>query len=170
MNLPGAIIFINPDINMAIQEKLTIQLSISEVITGDEFDTRVINDPNYPIIAHLNNLRILVIRNNLSDQSRNNLADLVLFIKNGLATVLKNNYGPPTLAMQYERLNIFNLFANLKNITFSCRKCKCGCRCNCFKHLPSSLQNMLINYFDISGVHDANCDNIYNNEDFLNRS
>lgn len=170
MNLPSAIIFINPDINMSIQEKLTIQLSISEVITGDEFDTRVINDPNYPVLVHLNNLRILVIRNDLYDQSRHELADLVLFIKNGLATVLKNNYGPPTVSMQYERLNLFNLLANIKNTKYCCQVCKCGCRCNCFKHLPAPLQHMLLNYFDISGVHNANCDNEYNNIEFINRS
>lgn len=185
MILPSAIIFINADLRPPQLDKnkapflgeannLAAQLQISEIISDQEFDARVVADPNYPVIIHLNNLRILVIRQSLQDYTNRELADIVLFVSHGLATVLKNNFGPPTLSVSLDRLNIFNLFFEIKNqnmcfFPLTCRKCKCGCCCNCFKHLPVPIQHLLINPFDISGVHDANCDNEFNNQDFINR-
>lgn len=172
MIIPAAIFFINADISDITKNTLKLQLSINEVLTDIEFDARVQADPNYSINIHLNNLRILVIRQNLQDYTNRELADVVLFIKQGLATVLKNNFGPPTLAVLISHINIFNLLNGLKNTSYplSCRKCCCGCCCNCFSHLPIPLQNMLINKFDCSGVHNANCDNQYNNIEWINRN
>lgn len=171
MNLPSAIIFINADLSDITKNNLKIQLDITEIISDVEFDARVVADPNYPIFIHLNNQRVLVIRQSLQDYTNRQLADILLFFKQGMVTVLQNNFGPPTLSLPIDRLNIFNLLEGIKNIyrTFSCRKCKCCCRCCCFKHLPIQLQQMLIDPFDISGVRDANCDNQYNNIDFINR-
>jgi hypothetical protein len=173
MELPSAIIFINADISAITLNNLKTQLEFNEVMSDAEFDLRVSVDPNYPVLVHLNNQRILVLRQTLQDFTNRQLADVVMFVKQGMVTVLQNNYGPPTLSLPVERLNIWNLLADIKNIsckTITCRKCHCGCECNCFKHLPIQLQQMLINPFDLSGVHDANCDNEYNNPDWINRS
>lgn len=169
MSLPSIIFFINADISPITQLTLKNQLMIDEIMSDTEFHARVSVDPNYPIVVHLNDLRILVICQNLRDLTNRDLADIVLFIKQGQATVLKNNLGPPTISTSIERINIFNLIENIKNRTFSCRKCRCCCNCCCFKHLPAPLQKMLIYPFDPSGVHDANCDNEYNNNEFINR-
>ena len=37
------------------------------------------------------------------------MADIVLYLKNGLASILKNNYGPPGLTLPFDRLNIYDL-------------------------------------------------------------
>lgn len=172
MEIPSAIIFINADISDIARNNIKNQLNIDEVMTDVEFDARVTVDPNYPTFVHLNKQRILIERQTLQDITNRELADVVMFVKQGMVTVLQNNYGPPALSLPIERLNIFNLLAGIENISriFSCKKCNCCCRCNCFKHLPIQLQLMLINPFDISGVHDANCDNEYNNIDWLNRN
>jgi len=173
MEMLSAIIFINADISPITLTNLETQLELNEVMSDVEFDARVSVDPNYPVLVHLNNQRILVLRQTLQDFTSRQFADVSLFVKQGMVTVLQNNFGPPTLSLPVDRLNIFNLLADIKKIscqTFTCRKCYCGCKCNCFKHLPLQLQQMLINPFDLSGVHDANCDNKYNNLDWINRS
>lgn len=173
MQLPSAIIFVNYDLGVTAQLNLQSQLRITEILSEPEFDTRVAVDPNYPVIVHLSQQRILVLRSDFHDPFNRDLANIVLFIKGGLATVLKNNLGPPTLSLPTQRINIFNLMEGIKNASYSsllsCRKCNCDCRCNCFKHLPLAIQDMLINKFDVSGVHTANCDNEFNNEAFINR-
>lgn len=172
MNLPSAIIFVNADSGSQAQNTLKNQLNMDSLITGDEFDARVAIDPNYPIIIHLTNQRVLVVRTTFQDHTNRQFADVVLFVKGGQATVLENNYGPPGLSFTVDRINLFNLLADIKKLScrsFSCHKCNCGCKCNCFKHLPVAIQKLLIDPYDISGVHNANCDNIFNNPDFINR-
>lgn len=92
--LHSAIIFINTDLTTSIQSTLTTQLMLSEIIDGYEFDSRVAADPNYPTEVHLNKLRVMVMRSG-SDLTNRNLADLVLFVKAGLAYVESNKYGTP---------------------------------------------------------------------------
>lgn len=171
MQIPS-IIFVNYDSGSVAQNTLKTQLNIDELMNEDEFDARVAVDPNYPVIVHLTNQRILVTRTTFQDHTNRQYADVVLFVKNGLATVLENNYGPPGLSFRVERINLFNMLADIKKLssrTLSCHRCHCGCGCNCFKHLPVAIQKLLINPYDISGVHNANCDNIFNNPEFINR-
>lgn len=173
MQQPSAIIFVNSDLNSVSISTLTNQLSITEVMTDIEFNARVAVDPNYPVIVHLNNLRILVINQSFHDFTNRNLADIVIFVKQGLLTVELDKSGPPSLTLPIDRINLFNLFADINRLTsrtFTCQKCKCGCDCNCFKHLSLVLQRMLINPFDRSHVHDANCDNLFNNQNWINRN
>lgn len=174
MQIPGLIFFVNSDIGSVAQNTIATQLSIDEVMSNTEFNARVVADPNYPIVVHINNLRILVTQPDYQlDTTNREFADIVLFVKQGMATVLDHNFGPPTISMAVQRLNLYNLSGIIKSINFKrfhCRKCKCRCDCNCFKHLPLPLQELLIDPFDPSGVHTANCDNEYNNEDFINRS
>ena len=93
--IPPAIIFVNDDLTNNVENVLMTQLYISEAITGEEFDARVSGEPEYPRIVHINGLRILVIR---SFRHRHNfhLADVIIFIKAGLAAVESNRCGPCT--------------------------------------------------------------------------
>lgn len=109
MNIPGAVIFVNNDIDGYITQKLETQLFISETMTGDEFDARVAADPNYPNIIRLMSRRILVIRDDFRDYSNRDAADIALFISHGLASVLQNNYGPPGLTLSLEQIYIYKL-------------------------------------------------------------
>src|SRR5271166_785844 len=63
------------------------QLFINDTMTKAEFDARVAADPNYPIIVHLQGLRILVILPTFYDHHNRDLADVVIFLHQGLADV-----------------------------------------------------------------------------------
>lgn len=108
MDFPSAIIFVNNDLAGNVQSTLVRQLYINDVMSGDEFDARVIADPNYTKIIHLNNMRILVVRD-FSDGYNRNLADVAIFIKAGLATIEGNKFGPPGQIFPVDRLTIYEL-------------------------------------------------------------
>jgi hypothetical protein len=133
MRIPPAIIFINGDITYPptlpapqilgidpslyigadpAQDELTKlqgQLQISETMTKQEFDARVAADPNYPAIVRLQYLRILVILDSFHDLVNRNLADVVIFVKQGIASIEKNNFGKHGLSLDMQRLNIYEL-------------------------------------------------------------
>lgn len=98
--VPSGIIFVNSDISPNVQEKLVTQLFIDYVLTGDEFDANIVADPNYIIKVKQFRKRILVIRSYAQDNIINNipnreLADILLFVANGLANLLtKSGHGP----------------------------------------------------------------------------
>lgn len=109
MQIPSAIIFMNNEMSDAERASISSQLQVNEIISFDEFNVRVDTDPNYPAIVRLRNLRILVILDSFQDQTNRNLADVVIFVKQGLATIEKNNFGPPKLSLDIQRLNIYEL-------------------------------------------------------------
>jgi hypothetical protein len=73
-------------------KNLQIQLFIDDTMTKEEFDARVCADPNYPTIIHLRGLRILVILPTFRDYHNRELADIVLFLHQGMADVLTNRF------------------------------------------------------------------------------
>lgn len=180
MNLPPMIVFINADINSIEQNTLQTQLYIDQTITKQEFDARIIADPNYPAIIHLTNLRVMVIVPDYHDQTNRELADVVLFLHQGQADVERNKFCAPGQSFPIERLTMYEILraAHSSNVvllpfeafprcdsckypfycdqchTFSgikiCGTCKHDCKCFCNVHAP-------------------NCDNIYHNHDFLHR-
>jgi hypothetical protein len=163
MNVPPAIIFINAEINDGVKVTLTTQLFLDEVISFDEFNSRVSGTPTYPDIVHLQNRRILVVVPDLRNTTNRSSADLVLFYNQGQVTVEKNNYGPPGISLEISRINIYELLRDVgsKNVTIlpvtSTRP-------------PRALGGIVVDQLaDSSGVHDPNPDNIYNNPDFINR-
>ncbi len=109
MELPSAIIFVNADITDAIKNILITQLDIVDSMDGYEFDARVIADPNYPQIIHLNHWRILVKRDTFQQTNNFNIANVVMFVKQGQASILKNNFGSPGLTLPIQRINVYNL-------------------------------------------------------------
>lgn len=107
-SLPSGIIFVNEDLNDILQQKIMSQLLIHEAMTGAEFDARLVVDPNYATVVKLQKIRILVIRS-FRDTTNRNLADVVIFVKAGLASIEKNNFGPPGLTFPVETFNIYQL-------------------------------------------------------------
>lgn len=120
MDMPSAIIFINNDMNDAVRTTITSQLEINETISFSEFNARITADPNYPIFVHGNKLRVLVLLPTFRDYTNRDLADIVIFLKQGLASVEKNKFGPPGLTLEIQRLNIWNLINGLKGFNSSC--------------------------------------------------
>jgi hypothetical protein len=185
---------VHSDASVSELTNLQIQLFINDTMTKTEFDARVAADPNYPTIVHLQNLRILVILPDFQDGYNRQYADVVMFLHQGLADIEKNNFGPPFQNFPIQRLTIYELLraAGSPNVvilpwnisgsvcgtcnypfycdachTFSgistCYKCGCSCKCGCDCGL-----------YDQQGVkstalHLPNCENEYNNNDFINR-
>lgn len=161
--IPPAIIFLNADINDGVRSTLNTQLMLDETITFTEFNARVEADPNYPVNIHLQKLRVMVILPDFRDYTNREAADLVLFYNQGQVTVEKNKYGPPGLSLPIQRINIYDLLRDVgsKDVVIlpvtSTRP-------------PRALGGIVVDQLaDSSGVHDANPDNIYNNEAFINR-
>lgn len=176
--LPPAIIFVNADINNAIQNTLVTQLYIDEAMSFNEFNARVNVDPNYPTVIHLQYSRILVILPTFQDQTNRALADVVLFYNQGQVTVEKNNFGPPGLSLPLQRVNVWELLRAVRSqyviILPGCesRRCwSCEFPFRCDKcHTFSGIRTCTSCCGDCaSTVHLPNCDNEYNNPDFINR-
>ena len=109
-SIPSGIIFINEDLTEDLKTKIKNQLGIHESMTGTEFDGRVTADPNYPNIIRLSNIRILVIRD-LHSYTNRELADVVIFVKAGLAAIETNKIGPPGGTYSIENFTIYDLIA-----------------------------------------------------------
>ena len=176
MQLPPAIIFVNADLNDPLKATLQKQLYINQTITDTQFDEVVAIDPTFPDQIHLNGARVLVIRENFMDRTNFELADVVIFVKQGLASISKNNLGPPTLTLPIERLNIYALLrGNNSQYVVILPEFPCGpkyaCGCYCHQRQNGFRGIIGIEWYanDTTGVHRPNCDNIYNNPDFINR-
>lgn len=112
------IIFVNNDLTTQVLAALSRQLYITDTISKQEFDLRVQKDPNYPNIVHEQNIMLLVLLPTFMDQVNRGLADVVIFVKDGMAAVEANKYGPPGLSLPVDRLTLReitkgNLPANL---------------------------------------------------------
>lgn len=97
--IPAAILIVNNDLTSNVEAMLVTQLHIDEVIDGVSFDARVANDPTYNKTVHSSGQRIMVVRS-LFETNNRELADLVLFVKAGLASSELNKFGPPGITTQ----------------------------------------------------------------------
>lgn len=161
--LPPAIVFVNQDISESIKNVLIEQLYIDETITITDFEQRLLSDAAYVDTVHNNGTRLLVVVNDFRNYSQRNLADIVIFVKQGQATILKNNYGPPGLVVPISNINIYQLLRYNKSpfVVVLPDNNRQG---------SSALGGIFaIQAEDLSGVHDVNPDNEANNEDFINR-
>lgn len=100
---PPAIIFINTDLVDQVLGVFVRQLFITQVLDAATFDANVAANPNYPLQTHQDGYRILVLRD-LSDMTNRQFADIVLFAKAGLVSVLVNHYGPPGVTLPIDRV------------------------------------------------------------------
>jgi hypothetical protein len=115
MQIPSAIIFINADMTAAQIANFEKQLYITETMSGQQFDARVVADPNYPQVVHSQDLRILVIRQDFKDYTNRELADVAMFVKQGLVAIEKNKFGPHDVTFSQIRLNIWQLLRAVKS-------------------------------------------------------
>lgn len=169
MKLPGALIFINNDLNDISLTTLTNQLHLTEIITKTELDNRILSTPNYTTIIKAFKYRVLVTLESMQDITNRDQADIVIFLKQGIASILKNNYGPPGLSYNIQRFNIYdllryNLSDEVKIYPSTCSNTSSSCTttCNCgFKQLFSTSTS--------NEVFCPNPNNILNNTDFKNR-
>lgn len=118
---PAAIIFVNDDLTDNVKSAIIRQLFIDDVMDGYEFDNRVLSNPEYPNIIHGEGRRILVIRSFTSLNNRD-LADLVIFVKAGLASVESNKFGPPGKTLPVDRMYFSELITNPPFTTFNIKK------------------------------------------------
>lgn len=171
--LPPAIIFLNPEVSEGIISSLQEQLRINQTWTGQEFNDIINSFPTYPDQIHLNGLRVLVLQSTYQDYTNRTLADVVLFVKNGLVNVEKNNYGPPKTSYPLDRINIYDLLrANNSSFVNILSNNNCSCRphhCCCYPFGYRGIIGIEMQANDQSGVHCPNPDAWFNNEEFLNR-
>lgn len=191
----------NPQSDAGPSELQTIQtqLFIDDTMTKAEFDARVAADPNYPLIVHLQMLRILVIVPQYNDGYHYmavpniEFADVVLFLHQGLADVEKNHLGPPGKNYDIQRMTMYSLLRaahshNVVTLPFDalphCHECNfpffCD-RCHTFSGMKVCPQcrhgcgcgcgTVLVDNQGLkSGViHAPNCDNEFHNRDFIKR-
>lgn len=102
--VPPAIIFVNNDLTPNIQAHLEKQLHINQTFDGYMFDGYVANNPSFKDLVIRFNQRVLVIRPFTETQNRD-IADVVIFIKTAMASVLKNKFGPPIDTYPVEKLH-----------------------------------------------------------------
>ena len=103
--VPPAIIFVNNDLVPQIRNWLVKQLHIDEYMSGAVFDARVdgYGDGYYVASVYSQNKRIMVIRD-FRETTNRSLADVVIFVKEGLASIQKNKFGPPEQTHQVQNL------------------------------------------------------------------
>jgi len=171
MQLPSAIIFINPEMSSNELQHIKEQLYVNEILQDTEFDARLVSDPNYIEVVHGQNLRILVIKNIFSDYTNREYADLVLFVKQGLLSVEKNKFGPPGASFPIVRFNLWSLLraANSDQVPIlPNNKVNVLTECDCER--PFGLGGIVAIELRSTGITACkNPDNEYNNIDFINR-
>ena len=101
--LPAAIVFVNNDLTDNVKAKLERQLFIDESITGTQFDSRVAADSDYPDKVRQLNTRLMVIRP-YTELTNRTLADVVIWVSHGLASIEQNKYGPHGVTYQVNHL------------------------------------------------------------------
>jgi hypothetical protein len=105
---PPIIAFINTDLTTEVQSVFQRQFYLTAIMDGYTFDGYVATIPDFPAFVHQNMQRILVLRD-LSDFTNRDLADIVLFAKTGLVSVLFNKYGPPNITLPIDRCYLTDL-------------------------------------------------------------
>lgn len=101
--VPPAIIFVNNDLVPQVQAHIEKQLHINQTFDGYAFDGYIANNPSYPSDIIKFNRRVLVIRS-YEELNNRTISDVVVFVKAGLASVLKNKFGPPVDTFPVEKL------------------------------------------------------------------
>lgn len=104
MPLPSGIIFVNNDIVDQIRDTLIKQLFITSTLDGYEYDAYVEASPSWTETIRNTNQRIMVIRSFHELQNRET-ADVVIFVTHGVASIEKNNFGPPGFTQRVAELH-----------------------------------------------------------------
>ena len=102
----SAILYINSDVHSSILDYIRYQLLIHEVIQYSQFISNVNSDQNYILTQRNSGRRILVLKDPLLNENKD-LADCIMFFKNGEIYIEKN--GMPTTSLRLNNLNIHQL-------------------------------------------------------------
>lgn len=79
-------------------------------------------DPNYSTIVHLNDQRVMVLRDGY-DMVNRDKADIVLFFKHGLVSVEFNRGGPHNITLPLDRVYLMTLITKTMAIPQPCNTC-----------------------------------------------
>jgi hypothetical protein len=100
---PPLVIFINEDITSEVLSVIQRQFFITQTFYGWAFDGYVARDGyNFICPIYANGYRYLVLRD-LQNHTNRDLADIVLFARNGLISVEQCKYGPPGTTFTIDR-------------------------------------------------------------------
>jgi hypothetical protein len=80
------------------------------VISGSELDLIINVSPNFPYEIKKTNQRILVTRS-FKELTNREIADVAIFIFQGLAYIEQNKFGPPISAIPVSNLNLYQLIS-----------------------------------------------------------
>lgn len=125
--IPKGIVFINNDLTESTRKALFTQLYITDYYDGYTFDSIIAANPDFPTFVKNNNMRIAVVRSFFEHDNRD-LADVVIFVTHGTASILKNKFGPPSSTyrvaeLTWQKLCVFDMSI------FKCSGCGCEKKC-----------------------------------------
>lgn len=122
--IPFGIIFVNDDLALPSAENFLIkQLFITQTLDGYTFDANLASTNYLPTLKQFNQ-KVLVLRSYCEFANRNSnanwtVADVVIYVKNGLIFVEKNKFGPHGFTCKFEEVTWGKLL----------HKEKCTCEC-----------------------------------------
>lgn len=104
--IPPAIMFVNDDLSPSVKDTLVRQLFINQILDGYTFDSYLAADPSWPDKIKQLDQRIMVVRTFADRFSVTtwDVPDVIIFIKNGLASV-EINKGPPGFTVPVLKLD-----------------------------------------------------------------
>jgi len=103
MGIPGAIIFMNDTVPDQVRDTLRKQLFITTLMDGATFDGYVSANPSYPTWVRNHRDRVMVMRS-FRELDNRTLADVVIYVNNGMAAIEDNKFGPPGLTYRVAEL------------------------------------------------------------------
>ncbi len=111
--VPPAIVIVNDNIATQTKAWLVRQLHINETLDGyTALLDRLTANPDYANLVKQMNLRIMVFVESFQElipPDLRTIADVAIYVKNGLASVQKNNFGPPASTHNIKNLHWSNL-------------------------------------------------------------
>ena len=114
---PTGLFLVNSDNHQNIIDVLNRQLFIDSSMDGYSFINLYIDtDPNI-LLKDKNSKRILVIADLSTYNTYKSYFDVVMFIKNGLVNIEKNNFGPSNYQTPLDNLSIYKILRNNNLIT-----------------------------------------------------
>lgn len=173
-SLPAGILGINFNIDGYVISSLVSQLFIDQTWTADEFNDIITSDPSYVDAVHLNNLRVLVLLEDMREQTNYQYLDAVMYYSSGLLYMECSKVGPPGQTFDLQRINIYDLLRSVGSPyvatlpDFGGCNCQCDCACKALQYGKKGIL-AIEDTKNLSGIYTPNIDNENCNEAFRNR-
>jgi hypothetical protein len=113
---------VNNDLSPSVKTRLEIQLHIDESVFGHDFDLRIMADPDYAKNIRILRRRLMVIRD-FRDKTNRDLMDVVVFIKQSMASIERNCFGPTGQTFMIKNLYWGQLGMFNTKINGRCKSC-----------------------------------------------